>query len=79
MGLPEIQYYHHGQFTLSGGVLLDAITAYQTYGDPKNPCIVFPSCYGAKLALGGELPMHLLSPKTYDTWQIKNIWWEKAR
>ncbi|EGO25294.1 hypothetical protein SERLADRAFT_414937 [Serpula lacrymans var. lacrymans S7.9] len=49
---PEIQYYHHGRFKVAGGVLPDAITAYQTYGDPKNPCIVFPACYGAKLTLG---------------------------
>lgn len=46
---PQIQYYHHGRFFLSGGVLADAVTAYQTYGDPKNPCIVFPTCYGGKL------------------------------
>lgn len=46
---PEIQYYHHGRFRVAGGVLPDAVTAYCTYGDPKNPCIVFPTCYGGKL------------------------------
>ncbi|KAG1871457.1 alpha beta hydrolase fold protein [Suillus subluteus] len=45
----EIQYYHHGRFRLAGGVLPDAITAYQTFGDPKNPCIVFPTYYTGKL------------------------------
>ncbi|KAG1788823.1 Alpha/Beta hydrolase protein [Suillus plorans] len=45
----EIQYYHHGRFRVAGGVLPDAITAYQTFGDPKNPVIVFPTCYGGKL------------------------------
>lgn len=51
----EIQYYHHGRFSVAGGILPDAVTAYQTYGNPQNPCIVFPTCYGAKLALGSKL------------------------
>ncbi|EJF65171.1 homoserine O-acetyltransferase [Dichomitus squalens LYAD-421 SS1] len=50
-----IQYYHHGRFAVAGGVLPDAVTAYQTYGEPSNPCIVFPTCYGAKLGLGSQL------------------------
>lgn len=45
----EIQYYHHGRFRVAGGVIPDAITAYRTYGDPANPCIVFPTCYGGRL------------------------------
>ncbi|KAI0783473.1 homoserine acetyltransferase [Abortiporus biennis] len=45
----ETKLYHHGRFTLAGGTLPDAITAYRTYGDPQNPCIVFPTCFGAKL------------------------------
>lgn len=47
-----IQFHHHGRFQVFGGVLPDAVTAYQTYGDVSNPCIVFPTCYGAKLGLG---------------------------
>ncbi|KAI0066167.1 homoserine acetyltransferase [Artomyces pyxidatus] len=43
------QFYEHGRFKMTGGVLPNAITAYRTYGDPKNPCIVFPTCYGGKL------------------------------
>ncbi|KAH7924264.1 homoserine O-acetyltransferase [Leucogyrophana mollusca] len=50
----SLKLYHHGRFKVAGGVLPDAVTAYQTYGDPKNPCIVFPTCYGAKLALGSQ-------------------------
>ena len=50
----ETQYYEHGRFKVSGGVLPNAITAYRTYGDPSNPCIVFPTCYGAKMHLGSE-------------------------
>ncbi|KAF9054630.1 alpha/beta hydrolase fold protein [Panaeolus papilionaceus] len=46
---PATQYHHHGRFFVKGGVLPDAITAYRTYGNPKNPCIVFPTCYGGKL------------------------------
>ena len=46
---PSTQYYHHGRFRVAGGVLPDAVTAYRTYGEPKNPCIVFPTCYGGKL------------------------------
>ncbi|KAI0718978.1 homoserine O-acetyltransferase [Cerioporus squamosus] len=49
-----IQYHHHGRFKVFGGVLPDAVTAYQTYGDPSKPCIVFPTCYGAKLGLGSQ-------------------------
>ncbi len=45
----ETKYYHHGRFALTGGALPDAITAYRTYGDPTNPCIVFPTCYGGRL------------------------------
>lgn len=50
-----IQFYHHGRFKVAGGVLPDAITAYQTFGDSKNPCIVFPTCYGGKLDNTGLL------------------------
>ncbi|KAI0745539.1 homoserine O-acetyltransferase [Earliella scabrosa] len=49
-----IRFYHHGRFRVYGGVIPDAVTAYQTYGDPNNPCIVFPTCYGAKLGLGSQ-------------------------
>lgn len=48
-GQSETKYYQHGRFTVSGGTLPTAFTAYRTYGDPKNPCIVFPTCYGGKL------------------------------
>jgi hypothetical protein len=52
-----IQYYRHGRFKVAGGVLPDAVTAYQIYGDPSNEkVIVFPTCYGTKLALGS--PFH---------------------
>ncbi|KAJ6631946.1 alpha/beta hydrolase fold protein [Mycena sp. CBHHK59/15] len=47
--MTSIQYYHHGRFRVSGGVLPDAVTAYQTFGNPENPVIVFPTCYGGKL------------------------------
>ena len=46
---PSTQYHHHGRLRVSGGVIPDAITAYRTYGNPANPCIVFPTCYGGKL------------------------------
>ncbi|KAG8213964.1 hypothetical protein J3R82DRAFT_10713 [Butyriboletus roseoflavus] len=45
----SIQYHHHGRLRVAGGIIPDAVTAYCTYGDPKNPCIVFPTCYGGKL------------------------------
>ncbi|KAI5120295.1 hypothetical protein M0805_005801 [Coniferiporia weirii] len=44
-----IQYYHHGRFRVAGGVLPDAVTAYQTFGDITKPCIIFPTCYGGRL------------------------------
>ncbi|KAG1736782.1 homoserine acetyltransferase [Suillus lakei] len=50
-----IQYHHHGRLKVAGGVLPDAVTAYQTYGDPNNEkVIVFPTCNGAKLGLGSQ-------------------------
>ncbi|TCD68286.1 hypothetical protein EIP91_011252 [Steccherinum ochraceum] len=49
MSRPQVLFYHHGRFTLAGAVLPDAVTAYRTYGDPKNPAIVFPTCYTGRL------------------------------
>ncbi|KAF8556368.1 alpha beta hydrolase fold protein [Imleria badia] len=48
----NLQYYHHGRFKVAGGVLPDAITAYQIFGDPSKPCVVNPTYYGGKLSLG---------------------------
>lgn len=62
----EIKYYHHGRFSVAGGILPDAVTAYQTYGDPQNPCIVFPTCYGAKLSLGSKSKEYC-NPNVVDT------------
>ncbi|KAI0949027.1 hypothetical protein AcW1_008742 [Taiwanofungus camphoratus] len=50
-----IQSYHHGRFRVAGGVLPNAVTAFRTYGDPRNPCIVFPTCYGGRLDNTGLL------------------------
>jgi len=47
--IPETQYYYHESFHMAGGTLPIAITAYRTHGDPSNPCIVFPTCYGGRL------------------------------
>ncbi|PCH43807.1 homoserine acetyltransferase [Wolfiporia cocos MD-104 SS10] len=65
--VPPLQYYRHGRFKVAGGVLPGAVTAYQTYGDPNNPCIVFPTCYGAKLAQGIHLigENRALDPRKY--------------
>ncbi|KAF8159858.1 homoserine O-acetyltransferase [Crassisporium funariophilum] len=61
------RYHHHGRFHVAGGVLPDAITAYRTYGDKANPCVVFPTCYGGKL--DSQLYMvgedKVLDPKKY--------------
>jgi len=46
--------FEHGRFKVAGGVLPNAFTAYWTYGNPANPCIVFPTCYGAKMRLGSQ-------------------------
>ncbi|KAJ3571041.1 hypothetical protein NP233_g4011 [Leucocoprinus birnbaumii] len=43
------RYYHHGRLHVEGGVLPDAVTAYRTYGDSKNPCVVLPTYYGGRL------------------------------
>ncbi|KAF9237082.1 Alpha/Beta hydrolase protein [Melanogaster broomeanus] len=69
MALPSpesVSYYHHGKFTVAGGTLPYAITAYQTYGDPANPCILAPTCYGTRLDLLSET--HLVGEgKALDT------------
>ena len=62
---PSTQYYHHGRFRVAGGVLPDGITAYRTYGEPMNPCIVFPTCYGGKLDSG------FTSPKCFFVLMLK--------
>ena len=61
---PPTQYFHHGHFRVAG-VLPDAITAYRTYGEPTNPCIVFPTCYGGKLDSG------FISPKCFTVLLLK--------
>ncbi|KAJ3557868.1 hypothetical protein NM688_g1236 [Phlebia brevispora] len=53
--MSAVKFHHHGRFALAGGTLPDAITAYQTFGDPKNPCIVFGTCYGGRLDGTGPL------------------------
>ncbi|KAF7770658.1 hypothetical protein Agabi119p4_6632 [Agaricus bisporus var. burnettii] len=45
----KTRHYHHGRLRVEGGIIPEAITAYRTYGDPNNPCIVYPTCYGARL------------------------------
>ncbi|KAJ3557866.1 hypothetical protein NM688_g1238 [Phlebia brevispora] len=45
----EVKYYHHGRFAVAGGTLPDAVTAYKTYGDPKNPCIAYGVCFGGRI------------------------------
>ena len=47
--MTEVKYYHHGRFRVAGGTLPDAVTAYQTFGDPENPCIVIGTCFGGRL------------------------------
>lgn len=47
--MTEIKLFHHGRFALTGGTLPDAFTAYQTFGNPKNPCIVYMTCCGGRL------------------------------
>ncbi|KIK99416.1 hypothetical protein PAXRUDRAFT_30521 [Paxillus rubicundulus Ve08.2h10] len=50
------------QFKVAGGVLSGVVTAYQTFWDPSNPCIVCPTCHGAKLSLGGS---QVLDPRKH--------------
>ncbi|EIM80480.1 alpha/beta hydrolase fold protein [Stereum hirsutum FP-91666 SS1] len=64
---PAVQYYHHGRFKVSNGVIPDAVTAFKTYGNPENPCIVFPTCFGGKLARQDYMigPEKALNPEKY--------------
>ncbi|KAJ3571042.1 hypothetical protein NP233_g4010 [Leucocoprinus birnbaumii] len=63
----KTRYYHHGRLHVEGGVLPDAITAYRTYGEPKNPCIVFPTCYGGRLDSQASFvgPNKIIDPEKY--------------
>ncbi|KZT29001.1 homoserine acetyltransferase [Neolentinus lepideus HHB14362 ss-1] len=61
---PATQYYYHGRFRVVGGVLPNAVTAYRTHGDPKNPCIVFPTCYGSKL----DSQAYMMGPDKASEW-----------
>ncbi|KAI0075764.1 homoserine acetyltransferase [Panus rudis PR-1116 ss-1] len=47
--MSETKIYNHGRFEMAGGILPNTFTAYRTYGHHKNPCIVFPTCYGGRL------------------------------
>jgi len=60
------QYYHHGRFKVAGGVLPAAVTAYQTLGDPSNPCVVYTNHYGAKLSLPGAIDALIGEGKAFD-------------
>jgi len=63
MDSSQTQIYKHDRLHLAGGTLPEAITAYRTYGSPEKPCIVFPTCYGAKL----DSQLYLVGPgKVFD-------------
>ncbi|KAG0336030.1 hypothetical protein BG004_008225 [Podila humilis] len=50
-----IKYFKLGDFALqSGEVLPGAYLAYQTYGSPTNPCIVYPTWYSGTIVEGNE-------------------------
>jgi len=65
----SVSIYHHGEFKVAGGTLPNAFTAYQAYGDPANPCILVPTCYGARLELSSEVHLvgesKVLDPRKY--------------
>ncbi len=47
--MSDVKLFHHGRFAVAGGTLPDAVTAYRTFGDPQNPCIVFTVCFGGRI------------------------------
>lgn len=50
-----IKYYQLGDFELqSGEILPAAYIAYKTYGNPTNPCIVYPTWYSGTIVDGNE-------------------------
>ncbi|KAI9566397.1 Alpha/Beta hydrolase protein [Boletus coccyginus] len=65
----SVSVHLHGEFEVAGGTLPNAFTAYQVYGDPTNPCILVPTCYGARLSLSSEAHLvgehKVLDPRKY--------------
>ncbi|KAF2769339.1 alpha/beta-hydrolase [Teratosphaeria nubilosa] len=64
----DIQTYSLGDFALkSGGSIPNAQLAYKTFGDPKNPLIIFPTAYSLVISDNEWLvgPDTALSTKKY--------------
>jgi len=56
----SFETYKLGAFTLkSGEKIPDAEIAYKTFGDPKNPAIIYPTWYSGSLS-----PLPPFSPQT---------------
>lgn len=70
--MATIQYHHHGRFPVVGGIIPDAITAYQTFGEENKPCIVFPTCYGGKLAGEFSVTVYLIRIDDTRKWPIRS-------
>ncbi|PWN53533.1 homoserine acetyltransferase family protein [Violaceomyces palustris] len=70
---PNVETYSLGDFELqSGEVLPDAYVAYRTYGNVKNPCIVYPTWFSGTITAGNEWlistqdhPRKALDPSRY--------------
>ena len=56
----SVSIYYHGEFRVAGATLPNAFTAYQVYGNPANPCILVPTCYGARLELSCKLAYYFI-------------------
>ncbi|KAF9921448.1 hypothetical protein FBU30_008491 [Linnemannia zychae] len=71
--ISPIKYFQLGDFELqSGEILPKAYIAYKTYGNPSNPCIVYPTWYSGTIIEGNEWlistpehPRRALDPERY--------------
>ncbi len=48
--IPQLQRHTVKDFKTRSGATLDVSIVYVTFGDPKNPAVLQPSCFGGKIA-----------------------------
>lgn len=51
--MPDVQYFSHdlklSPTSSPADTIFPAKLAYKTFGDPKNPAVLLPTCYGGHI------------------------------